>query len=137
MPNSDGHNVTSLLCVPDLSPRLMNLASADAIAANPAFTPSAGLVALTADTPAGSMGTPGETVAQADSDTLYSVSCSPKAGTVINSYKWYLNSVLQEAGDNTYTLNVPPGKYVLTCVVSGTTGSRVITASVKSVVLVQ
>ncbi len=89
------------------------------------------------DTTAGSMESPGATVAQAETDTVYSVSCTPKTGTVINSYDWYLNSVLQVTGDSTYTLNAPAGKYVLTCVVTGTARNRAVTASVKSIVLVQ
>ena len=89
------------------------------------------------DTPAGLMGTPGATVTLADTDTAYSVLCTPKAGTVINSYEWYLNSVFQENDDSTYLLNVPSGEYVLTCVVTGIAGNRTVTASVKSIVLVQ
>ena len=103
------------------------------------ITPGFSSFAMTqaADTPAGSMGIPGTTEAQADTDTLYSVSCTPKTGTVISSYDWYLNSVLQVTDGSTYTLNVPAGRYVLTCVVTGTSGNRTVTASVKSVVLVQ
>ena len=89
------------------------------------------------NTPAGSMGSPGATVAQAETDTVYSVSCIPKAGTVINSYEWYLNSVLQEAGDRTFIMNAPSGKYVLTCIITGISGNRTVTSSVKSIVLVQ
>ena len=102
------------------------------------ITPGFSVLSMTQeDTPAGTMGFPGATVAQAETDATYSVSCTPKTGTVINSYDWYLNSVLQVTGDSTYTLNVPAGKYVLTCVVTGTAGNRTVTASVKSIVLVQ
>lgn len=89
------------------------------------------------DIPAGSMASPGATVVQADTDTSFSVTCIPKAGTVINSYEWYLNSVFQETGGTAYTLNVPSGKYVLTCVVTGIAWNRTVTASVKSIVVVQ
>ena len=103
------------------------------------ITPGFSLLTMTQgeNTPAGSIGSPGETVAQMGTDTIYSVSCIPKAGTVINSYEWYLNSVSQGVGESTYTLNVPSGKYVLTCVVTGMTGNRTVTASVKSIVNVQ
>ena len=89
------------------------------------------------DIPAGSMQMPGTTAAIAGTDTLFSVSCTPKTGTVITSYEWFLNSVSQETGDISYTLNVPSGNYVLTCIVTGTAGNRTFTASVKSIVVVQ
>lgn len=103
------------------------------------ITPGFSILTMTqgGDTPAGTMGNPGATVAQADTDTVYSVSCIPKAGTAINSYEWYLNSVLQESSNSTYTLNAPSGKYVLTCVITGTAGNRTVTASVKSIVHIQ
>ncbi|MBR0319318.1 MAG: hypothetical protein IJQ86_08570 [Spirochaetia bacterium] len=87
--------------------------------------------------PAGSLEAPGVTAASENTDTIFTVSCIPKDGTVINSYEWYLNSVPQETGDISYNLNTQAGTYVLTCVVTGTSGNRTFTASVKSIVIVQ